>query len=54
MRQRVRGNWKLYSENTRDPYHAALLHGFHATFGLYRTNQKRKGEATGRGRTAPA
>ena len=43
MRQRVRGNWKLYSENTRDPYHAALLHGFHATFGLYRTNQKRKG-----------
>ena len=45
MRQRVRGNWKLYSENTRDPYHAALLHGFHATFGLYRTNQKRKGGA---------
>ena len=43
MRQRVRGNWKLYSENTRDPYHAALLHGFHATFGLYRTNQKRNG-----------
>jgi phenylpropionate dioxygenase-like ring-hydroxylating dioxygenase large terminal subunit len=43
MRQRVKGNWKLYSENTRDPYHAALLHGFHATFGLYRTNQKRKG-----------
>jgi phenylpropionate dioxygenase-like ring-hydroxylating dioxygenase large terminal subunit len=43
MRQRVRGNWKLYSENTRDPYHAALLHGFHATFGLYRTDQKRKG-----------
>ncbi|MFO1081000.1 MAG: Rieske 2Fe-2S domain-containing protein [Reyranellaceae bacterium] len=43
MRQRVRGNWKLYTENTRDPYHAALLHGFHATFGLYRTNQKRKG-----------
>ena len=45
MRQRVRGNWKLYAENTRDPYHAALLHGFHATFGLYRTNQKRKGGA---------
>ena len=43
MRQRVRGNWKLYSENTRDPYHAALLHGFHATFGLYRTNQRRIG-----------
>ena len=31
MRQRIHGNWKLYVENTRDPYHAALLHGFHAT-----------------------
>lgn len=41
MRQRVRGNWKLYVENTRDPYHAALLHMFHATFGMYRTEQKR-------------
>jgi anthranilate 1,2-dioxygenase large subunit len=40
MRQRIHGNWKLYSENTRDPYHAALLHGFHATFGTYRSNQK--------------
>ena len=40
MRQRIKGNWKLYLENTRDPYHAALLHGFHATFGTYRTNQK--------------
>ena len=40
MRQRIRGNWKLYVENTRDPYHAALLHGFHATFGTYRSNQR--------------
>jgi len=39
MRQRIHGNWKLYVENTRDPYHAALLHGFHATFGTYRSNQ---------------
>ena len=23
MRQRIHGNWKLYVENTRDPYHAA-------------------------------
>lgn len=42
MRQRIRGNWKLYIENTRDPYHAGLLHGFHATFGVYRTNQRHK------------
>lgn len=43
MRQRIRGNWKLYAENTRDPYHAALLHMFHATFGTYRSNQKSVG-----------
>lgn len=43
MRQRIQGNWKLYLENTRDPYHAGLLHGFHATFGTYRTNQKHIG-----------
>ena len=39
-RQLVRGNWKLYAENTRDPYHASLLHLFHTTFGLYRSTQK--------------
>ena len=39
QRQRIRGNWKLYAENTRDPYHASLLHLFHNTFGLYRSTQ---------------
>jgi anthranilate 1,2-dioxygenase large subunit len=39
QRQFVRGNWKLYAENTRDPYHASLLHLFHNTFGLYRSSQ---------------
>jgi anthranilate 1,2-dioxygenase large subunit len=48
MRQRVRGNWKLYSENTRDPYHAALLHGFHATFGL--TGRTRRDRGSDRAR----
>ena len=38
-RQKINGNWKLYAENTRDPYHASLLHLFHATFGLYRSTQ---------------
>ena len=38
-RQRIHGNWKLYAENTRDPYHASLLHLFHNTFGLYRSTQ---------------
>ncbi|MBI2801164.1 MAG: Rieske 2Fe-2S domain-containing protein [Gammaproteobacteria bacterium] len=39
QRQYVHGNWKLYAENTRDPYHASLLHLFHNTFGLYRSSQ---------------
>ena len=39
QRQFVHGNWKLYAENTRDPYHASLLHLFHNTFGLYRSSQ---------------
>lgn len=38
-RQYVHGNWKLYAENTRDPYHGSLLHLFHNTFGLYRATQ---------------
>jgi anthranilate 1,2-dioxygenase large subunit len=39
QRQYVAGNWKLYAETTRDPYHASLLHLFHCTFGLYRSSQ---------------
>lgn len=39
QRQYINGNWKLYAENTRDPYHASLLHLFHTTFGLYRSSQ---------------
>jgi anthranilate 1,2-dioxygenase large subunit len=35
----VRGNWKLYAENTRDNYHASLLHEFLVTFGLDRSTQ---------------
>ena len=40
QRQHMHGNWKLYAENTRDPYHASLLHLFHNTFGLYRASQQ--------------
>ena len=39
QRQRIFGNWKLYNDNVRDPNHGALLHMFHATFGLYRPTQ---------------
>ncbi len=40
QRQRIRGNWKLYCENVRDPYHGGLLHLFQVTFGLYRNTQR--------------
>lgn len=39
QRQRIRGNWKQYPENTRDTYHASLLHEFQSTFGLSRVTQ---------------
>jgi len=38
-RQRINGNWKMFAENTRDNYHAALLHEFLVTFGIDRSTQ---------------
>lgn len=37
-RQMVDSNWKLYWENSRDPYHATLMHPFLSTFGILRTD----------------
>ena len=34
--QTLGNNWKLYMENSRDPYHATILHTFYATFKLNR------------------
>jgi anthranilate 1,2-dioxygenase large subunit len=34
--QTLANNWKLYMENSRDPYHATILHTFYATFRLNR------------------
>jgi anthranilate 1,2-dioxygenase large subunit len=34
LRQRIPGNWKLYNENVRDPYHGSLLHLFQVSFRL--------------------
>lgn len=51
-RQRINGNWKLILENNKDPYHAALLHVFFATFGLFRPDQKSALEMDGTGRHA--
>ena len=39
-RQYIYSNWKLYAENTRDSYHAVLLHLFYPTFGIARPAQK--------------
>ncbi|MBI3513252.1 MAG: Rieske 2Fe-2S domain-containing protein [Proteobacteria bacterium] len=33
-RNTVPGNWKMYHENLKDPYHATLLHAFLVNFGL--------------------
>jgi anthranilate 1,2-dioxygenase large subunit len=34
LRQRIPGNWKLYTDNVRDPYHGSLLHLFQVSFGI--------------------
>ena len=39
-RQYAKSNWKLYYENVKDPYHASLLHLFHTSFNIYRSNMK--------------
>ena len=39
-RNRLNGNWKLYHENLKDPYHATLLHVYLATFRLMVAGQK--------------
>jgi len=49
-RQLLPNNWKLYLENSRDPYHATLLHSFFLTFGLLRTDTAFKAVPTLKGR----
>jgi len=39
-RQYSKSNWKLYTENIKDPYHASLLHLFHTTFNILRVGMK--------------
>ncbi len=40
FRNNMRGNWKLYHENLKDPYHATLLHTYLVSFGLLVAGQK--------------
>lgn len=38
--QVMHNNWKLYTENVRDPYHASILHLFFTTFQMNRLTQR--------------
>jgi len=38
--QIIQANWKAYHENTRDTFHANILHTFFGTFGLSRQSQE--------------
>lgn len=49
-RQLIPANWKLYFENTRDPYHGTLLHTFFVTFGLYRVDSHHRSGSSEGGR----
>jgi anthranilate 1,2-dioxygenase large subunit/terephthalate 1,2-dioxygenase oxygenase component alpha subunit len=40
FKQTLSNNWKLFMENTRDSYHASLLHVFFTTFKLNRLSQR--------------
>lgn len=39
QRQQIFGNWKLYTDNVRDPNHGGLLHMFQIKYGLARLSQ---------------
>jgi anthranilate 1,2-dioxygenase large subunit len=49
-RNSLSGNWKLYQENLKDPYHATLLHTYLTTFGLFVAGNRTAiiGDAKGR------
>jgi anthranilate 1,2-dioxygenase large subunit len=49
-RQLLPCNWKIYFDNSRDPYHATLLHSFFLTFGLLRADTPFHAQATSGGR----
>jgi len=50
MQHRVHSNWKLQVENLKDPFHAALLHSFFVTFGIWRSDQETHVEVDPSGR----
>jgi anthranilate 1,2-dioxygenase large subunit len=49
-RQLIECNWKIYFDNSRDPYHATLLHSFFVNFGLLRADTPFRAVPTNGGR----
>src|SRR5215510_1467697 len=52
MRHRVHANWKLQIENLKDPFHAALLHVFFVSFGIWRADQATEVKVDAHGRSS--
>ena len=50
QRQRFHANWKLYTDNVRDPNHAGFLHPFAVTFGLWNFSIRGGAKMDARGR----
>ena len=48
-RHTIRTNWKLFAENSRDAYHAPLLHPFLPAFGLMRSTEAGRSQTSGAG-----
>lgn len=48
-RNTLRANWKLFSENSRDAYHAPLLHPFLSAFGLMKSTDSGKVQTSRQG-----
>ncbi len=52
MQHKVYCNWKLQIENVKDPFHAALLHSFFRTFGIWRADQEVNVQVCEKGRSS--
>lgn len=48
-RHTLKANWKLFAENSRDAYHAPMLHPFLPTFGLMKPHDRGRCDVEGGG-----
>jgi anthranilate 1,2-dioxygenase large subunit len=49
QRHTLKTNWKLFAENSRDAYHAPMLHPFLSTFGLINPNDHGRSQVSQQG-----